>query len=438
MIEEASKIEMPPRSRLYSLPMRGECGATYESMFDYAQRLAAAHHLSGRRMFTSIYLPEAGRSHLVSGNTVLNPKVVASLNGTSKLAEDFVAGMERLTGRADLNRGTLLAWRGILGNRVSFASSRRWCPCCLSMQKAHHHFSFSLLWSLNGVVACPIHKVPLATVCGHCGKPQQRLHKLAPYGVCTNCRRYLSDEVHVQGSTDERDLYFATSAASMLEIGEEAPALATIENFKGRLRWTVDAHFGGSVHRFARELGVRREVLSYQGGIALLRLLDLTYRLGTTPVDLLKQPSEPRALSSRLTPRSVRYVRRVALREADLKKELILLLADGDKWRVPLPVQSLRRRLGLTSATLDKHFPAEMTKVRQYNEQARTRRATDRKAAKVAAIAQAMRAIVEVGAPTSRRSISRALKRSGVGWHTQEVMAAARTELANVSASEAI
>ena len=434
MFEEVPKIEMPPRSRLYSLPMQGSCGATQESIFDYAQRLSAKHHVSPRRMFAEVYLPEVGRHHLISGGKTFNPHVIHSLNGTSDFAHDFAAGMRQLTGRQELRGGTFLAWRGMFGRGMSFAPNRRWCPCCLADQGAPEHYAFALLWSVAAVTACPIHKVRLSTLCGGCGKAQPRLSQAAPFGKCAYCRCCLAAEVHVVTDVpDVKSLRVSAAAAMMIAVGDKASTFAQAENYRERLRHLVATHFAGSSHRFARELKVGRGLLRSDGTVPFNNLLELTYRLGTTPVAFLTGQVSPQVETAAVgRPHDGARARLSGQRLTELKSEVIKFAIELDQLSEPLPMAVVARRLDVSTARLNRNFPEVMDALRRHNLKTRPVAAAKRDAAKTVAIQVAMRALVERGDPTTNSSIWRALRQVGVSWQTPKIMAASRAELARL------
>lgn len=64
-------------------------------------------------------------------------------------------------------------------------------------------------------------------------------------------------------------------------------AIATADNYRVRLHHLVATQFAGSPCRFARELNVGRGLLRHDGAVPLKNLLELTCRLGTTPVKFL-------------------------------------------------------------------------------------------------------------------------------------------------------
>ena len=436
MIEDIPSITIPPRSRLYSLPMQGSCGATQESLFDYAQRLSAEHVVSPRRMFFAVYLPAAKRSHLSTTPGNLHPKTVNGVNGTSDLAQEFVAAMERLTGRSELGGGTLLPWRGLLGSNVSFAPSRRWCPHCLAAQSNQEHYAFSLLWSLDAVTACPIHKVQLSTRCGGCGKAQLRLNRSGPLGRCAYCPMKFADSAQVvRANPSDRCLHIAAAAAGMIAIGDAATAFATADNYRARLHQLVATQFAGSPCRFARELNVGRGLLRHDGAVPLKNLLELTCRLGTTPVDFLTGQASfqvPAEATSRPHRGRKHLARQHVTELKDKLDELIADLGQRCEWST---LTSVARRLGVTVASLQNNFPDAMDALRRHNVKVRPLENARRSAANVVAIKEAMRALVDRKEPTSKKYILGSLRQVGIRWQTREDLAAARAELAKLGAT---
>lgn len=439
MFEEDLKIEMPPRSRLYSLQMHGSCGATQESLFDYAQRLSAKHHVSPRRMFTEVYLPEIGRAQLVGAPGILDAKVVSTVNGTGDVALDFVRGLQRLTGRSDLAAGTLLSWRELVQAKRAFSASRRWCPCCLVDQGELEHYSFSLLWSLAPVTVCPIHKIQLATVCGGCGKAQPRIHQLAPFGRCAYCRQSLASELHiVRHVADSRSLHTSAAVAEMIDFGSNATELGTAERFHAQMGNLVATQFSGSYYRLSRELRFTNSLGGGKGLIGLARLLELTYRLGTTPVAFLGGRAELQVNLAALQHTHRDRTRFSREKLAALKNEFTRLVTDLDERDELVSLSAVARRLGASDDTLCVRFPELVDALRLHNARVGPLVKAKREAARVVAIRAAMGALVEHGLPKTKSSILASLRKFGIRWETPEVIGAAKEELARLCAATAI
>jgi hypothetical protein len=220
----------------------------------------------------------------------------------------------------------------------------------------------------------------------------------------------------------------------MIGLCEKATDVATVENFRERLRHLVATHFAGSAHKFAREVKVGRQLSANGRAVSLTSLLELTYRLGTTPVDFLMEYTSPETALT--TDEGARGGRRRFSRQrlTYLKGKLDQLAIDLHERDEPLPLEAIARRLGVSAVSLRAHFPDAVDALRRHNTKTRAGAAAKRDEAKAAAIRDAMQALVERGEPTSKKYITRALRQFGVGWETPEIIATSRAELARLCA----
>jgi hypothetical protein len=115
-------------------------------------------------------------------------------------AEKWVEVLGILTGRPDLRFLTLLDWRYVLDNRRLFFQTIRWCPACFETWSSAEKVIYSpLLWNLNSITSCLLHRRKLRNDCPHCHQPQIAFAGLRGSGFCSRCGGWL-------GSNDEDDL----------------------------------------------------------------------------------------------------------------------------------------------------------------------------------------------------------------------------------------
>ena len=228
MIKDISTTETPLRSRLFNLPMRGECGATQESLLSYAHRLSAEHHLPVRLMMTEVLMPASGLDTLLTSVgkvKTVDPRALHSVNGAAAGAAKFANGLAGLTSRRDLANGTFLHWANLLSHRVPMAASRRWCPHCIADQRGHQFVAFGLLWTPKVAQACPIHRVLLEDRCAQCQALQPILGDEPTRGLCWKCHACLGSVQQCQKTrpAGERDQFIAEAIAEMIEMPTESP-----------------------------------------------------------------------------------------------------------------------------------------------------------------------------------------------------------------------
>lgn len=106
------KGTMRTASRLYSLEPFGIGTTRCESLTSYLARLAAAHCVSVTTLVSREIAPyisdwvREGARHIY--------RRASAINSCGKMADDFVAGLQTLTGRQDLSGLTMLTYRDLL------------------------------------------------------------------------------------------------------------------------------------------------------------------------------------------------------------------------------------------------------------------------------------------------------------------------------------
>ncbi|ABE32854.1 hypothetical protein Bxe_A0076 [Paraburkholderia xenovorans LB400] len=88
-----------------------------------------------------------------------------SMNGVTEHAERWVKALSQLTLRNDLHLRTLLPLRDIVPSWKLLSQKERYCPLCYSDDESNKRPKYNrLLWSLDCVMACPVHNVLLVEV----------------------------------------------------------------------------------------------------------------------------------------------------------------------------------------------------------------------------------------------------------------------------------
>jgi hypothetical protein len=158
---------MEPVSRpsvLDPLMPRGLGTPLVESLASYVTRLAEAHVVSVWRLILHVLRPPPASRIPRSSIRYAYP-----VNGLGKVSEPFLRAFEIATQRADLQLPTLSVLDGCISQPGTFRTTEAWCPCCLEQWRAAELPLYSpLLWTLQAVTMCPIHKCPLADRCPHC------------------------------------------------------------------------------------------------------------------------------------------------------------------------------------------------------------------------------------------------------------------------------
>ena len=180
-------INLPARSRLYSLPPKGIGTAQVESLTSYVMRLADAHAVSPGTLIRQEIFPS-----LPTSPKRVSCAALHSLNGLGPYFMQWVATLQELTSRNDLHALTLLPWRSILAADGILRRHRTWCPRCYEERRSQDGGVYdSLLWALTSVTACPVHEILLEERCPCCKKRPLPLSARGLAGVCNHCGAWL-------------------------------------------------------------------------------------------------------------------------------------------------------------------------------------------------------------------------------------------------------
>ena len=437
MLEEAPVLEMPPRSRLYSLAMAGTCGATQESLLDYAQRLSLAHCVKVRHLFADVILPEANLTGVLYRKDKFNDSSIRGCSGLSRHAFAFLDAMEQLTGRNDLVAGTLTPWAGLLTCRGYAAASRRWCAHCLDGQHGQGFFSYSLLWSLKPVLACPLHRIRLSEQCDRCSKKQPIIGDAHLRGMCNTCHAPLvlahGSQKPVSAST--REIFIAEAASDMIVNSRLALKLTGTGLYQRRVADAATLLCRGSIRRLALQIEMSRDVLMTRPSLSTF--FEITYRLGVKPVDFLngisvsvlnqdvlatKYPVHRKTLFAPMSELTERVAKRLAIALMDEHH-----VTSGE---------TFASDLGCSCPTLYKKFPEAMKELTRHNAYIRYKIQKEKWRQSKDKISAAMQKLINKGGPYTALSINKALVEIGFHIRHPDVRKLAKEALATMRGTQ--
>ena len=198
-------------SVLDPLMPRGLGTPLVESLASYVTRLAEAHVVSVWRLILHVLRPPHASRIPRSSIRYAYP-----VNGLGKVSEPFLRAFEVATQRADLQLLTLSVLDGCISQPGTFRTTEAWCPCCLEQWRAAELPLYSpLLWTLQAVTMCPIHKCPLADRCPHCQSRFAPLRAKALPGQCSICSKPLgaANAPAITASANDQEYNLWSSAA---------------------------------------------------------------------------------------------------------------------------------------------------------------------------------------------------------------------------------
>jgi hypothetical protein len=301
------KLEIPRRSELYHLEPIGVGTPYVESLSGYVARVAQEHFLPIYALLRHLRpLPPSLFDMMLSLS-----HDIRAVNGSGVIASDLVEALEAMTMRRDLVWTTMLPSVNVLPRAGLIRARRAWCPACYGTWHEKGQAVYDpLLWTLEAVTVCPIHKILLTSSCPNCkAQPLHLTRRLQP-GFCARCGCWLgrssgetSSDQTLESMEDAKWLFWkAESMGELLASGAKVMALPR-DQMSRTLRRCLEKYSWGSVSRFASEFKLTGGVLIHwlQGKQRPLlgTVLRLAYKLDLTVVNFLCGNLEPEGASLR-------------------------------------------------------------------------------------------------------------------------------------------
>lgn len=153
--------EMPPRSRLFSIPPYGLGTWQVESLPSFIKRLAEAHAVPMCRMKQL-----ALGTHLRKPETPMSKPKLAQIwwngiGGIGHLTRAWVDGLNPLLHSSRISETTLLGLDGRVAMRGLLSRTSRYCPDCDRIDRSNGRHYRYLIWEIDAVKLCPFHCCPL-------------------------------------------------------------------------------------------------------------------------------------------------------------------------------------------------------------------------------------------------------------------------------------
>lgn len=376
-------VPAPACSRLYSLEAIGIGTPLVESLTSYILRLALAHCVRLGSLMASEVVPIIYKPYVNNRTSwsISGPFRTASraINGFGVMSKDWVFALQNLTCRQDLRFLTLLPWKGLFAKQHLLRKMRAWCPYCYyDKRKSKSTIYDPLLWSIDVVSACIVHKRFLQHKCFHCNKSIPTLTNLALHDICPYCGMWLGcspDIIPYENKVPTADdlrwqEYVFNNLGSMFAEAFNNPSKRTDQLIPNFISACVQRFSRGDLKAFVR----RFESFSYdtihnwKHGFSLPvlgRLMELCY-LAEVPVkDVFLERLDLSVFSQSVSPIRTGESHRITPGELEKMEELIHLMLKED----PAPsILEAVRRLGCHRLTFEQYFPDLFRRIQErYN-----------------------------------------------------------------------
>lgn len=295
--------QLPTRSRLFDLEPVGVGTPYVESLTGYISRLAESHCVLTSTLLWNVILPnnDSYQFSKKSGSVLESQSsFTAALNGKGVTAKNMVQALEKLTSRKNLYCLTMLTWRNDISTHNLIRRTRAWCPSCYECWREAGAIIYEpLLWSLDAVKVCAVHRRCLALRCLHCGEESPILCPRSRPGHCPKCECWLgASEGRADPSSkrlSEEEIEFQSVLVD--DLGELLASMRLLISppCKGTLArsvsFCVDKIAMGNAEKLARLIRMPCRMVGYwKAGEAAPRLgtlILLSNRLSISSVNLL-------------------------------------------------------------------------------------------------------------------------------------------------------
>ncbi|MGC2236911.1 MAG: TniQ family protein [Pyrinomonadaceae bacterium] len=247
-----------------------------ESLTGYVARLAESHNVSTGQLFAKELVPKLNRHYLTAKGQRQDSQIlfrirkfIQAVNGTKKIATDFVVALERLTLQKNLKYLTLLPWKEVISTRFLLRLKRAWCPQCFYEDKESSGIVYEhLLWAIKFVIVCVKHKLPLISICPFCNKESSVLTPKARPGHCYRCGRWLGAKFETticdspaQTINYETELQVSSIVGELLVLTSKSKKTVKNEIFNYNFLYCAQSTTNNKLNAFGRFLEVEGSLI---------------------------------------------------------------------------------------------------------------------------------------------------------------------------------
>lgn len=364
---------MHDRTLFYGLPLKGDGTPEVESLRSYIQRLALAHKFKPRILLELLIEHYPLKSYKLNfPNFLRNWRV----HGSSTLATQILMRCQLATG-SQLQTSSLARFGHILSEQhLARPGTGRYCPVCLKMGDGLGYGR--LLWEVDCVEACPLHKVKLRKT-AHCGAtPDKRLplsNRPMLLPICSACGSLhfgcVDDEPE---STTQAQVWVAENVACLLALPIDVTNRMSLDLLKSGLRDIVNKCYDGSVVKAALQSGLARGSVCWwlqgQSKPSLGLLVQLCLHAQADLVGLFSGLYIKRCSSGDFELITKRTYQRSASNWQDVASALEAALQEPS----PPTISAMARRLGVNRRSMVEHQPQEVARLRAVGEDHRSQK----------------------------------------------------------------
>lgn len=371
--EDKVKHIMDTRSRLYPLQPRGLGTAMKEGLVSYITRLSEAHCTDVGSLVSYECSPnfENPRIYSYQSNKVNSSfyKDAYSINCFGAICTDMEYALTKLTQRSDISEMNLNKWVFTPRNKAIVKKQKHWCMQCYSeWEKEGKDLYDPLLWSIELIKICPVHKTLLQTSCPGCNMEIPIINHRSLISHCIYCFKSLVsvNEVRLVESEDELlfQVWLCDSIGNLLMYPKEFVDTYSICNALQSFRENYCDNNDRVLSRLFLLENKRRQINAYCRGAAnphFNLLLWFCYVLGIELVSVCtggeftqieRKPNELLQDSKKYFMLESKWSK---IDKEIVRNKLIDFLSDDP----PLSFNNIAKELNIQESYLRKSFPEE-------------------------------------------------------------------------------
>lgn len=421
---------------LLSPQMGPTVGSQREGLHSVFKRLCEKNQLNVNDVYSNLILPQ--REVPLARKTKMNADVHL-INRGCATTRKLISNIQNLANLPDLSGYTLRVFVELRGiGAIAIAHDRKWCSACYEAALATELGPYDhLLWSLDDVQICPIHKVHLQNICPSCGSgPFRVLTGRDISGFCPECFGWLGGRFIVLAENrDEYTQFLFWISKSYADLLDSPPPseLDVGAGIRLVLRALAEKHFDGAYAPLARAVERNKSVictwLKDNGSPSWRALLEISFvfqiplseflqgqldavsfsTIRPLPLAAVKRLTEPRKLPER---RDVDVVKSYL---ASVENGAIpnLTTLRGVASRININVRELRRIAPIETAQLSKVLAGRRILSMQRKHEGREKLLRDE-------IPKALTKLLDDGYQPTRRTLHKSLTDKGISIRREE------------------
>ncbi|PES77069.1 hypothetical protein CN505_00520 [Bacillus cereus] len=409
---------------MYSLKPIGREASYIESLTSYLIRLSEAHQVYPSSLISYIIAPILNKEFLIystarGGNRFYDG--AKTMNGFGSNALDMVDALEKLTKVEQLDMLTLASIKEVVPLRYLLKNYLSWCPVCYEEQFNNGDFIYNLLlWNLEMVNTCSIHKCKLETECYLCHKSIPMLHRKSQNGYCPYCNTWLGAEANFNKCSEENDFdcKITLLAEQIIKYKEQIKISASKQQVIRNLNYLVDIYTEGNMQEFARNLNLAKTTLwDWCNGKVLpplSRVLEICYLFNVSPVNFyiedISVNKEQIAFNAGAYSKDTK--KRVIKFDYDTALSILQKYAHHSDSNISMNV--LAKQLGYSKRTLYNHFPNLCKAISAKNASVIKEKTTQVYVGNCLVIDQHVESLIQQGVYPSRRRIEEMANKPGL------------------------